>query len=202
MLYLTINTCPLTIFPGINLSLLPLFFNIMELFNKVSDLINAIAEKKKTGKTIGFVPTMGALHAGHLSLLENAQKENDITVVSIFVNPLQFGASEDLDKYPRTLAADKEKLFSEGVQYLFYPGVEEIYPEGMEVHAKVNVPALSETLCGASRPGHFMPTTLLDSQLATLDPPAPDERHLTADIERSPEDIIAGFLAGLKRMNW
>ena len=127
----------------------------MKTVTTIAALRSTLTADKRAGKRVAFVPTMGNLHEGHLELVRRAKKSAEVVVVSIFVNPLQFGASEDLDKYPRTLAADKEKLFSEGVQYLFYPGVEEIYPEGMEVHAKVNVPALSETLCGASRPGHF-----------------------------------------------
>ena len=127
----------------------------MKTVTTIAALRSTLTADKRAGKRVAFVPTMGNLHEGHLELVRRAKKSAEVVVVSIFVNPLQFGASEDLDKYPRTLAADKEKLFSEGVQYLFYPCVEEIYPEGMEVHAKVNVPALSETLCGASRPGHF-----------------------------------------------
>lgn len=153
MLYVTINTCPLTIFPGINLSLLPLFFNIMELFNKVSDLSNAIAEKKKTGKTIGFVPTMGALHAGHLSLLENAQKENDITVVSIFVNPTQFNDPDDLRNYPRTPDKDLALLSAAGCNFVFMPSVDEIYPP--TYHFSYTIGPLEEKMEGKFRPGHF-----------------------------------------------
>jgi pantoate--beta-alanine ligase len=108
---------------------------------------------------------MGNLHDGHLQLVRRARKLADVVVVSIFVNPLQFGPSEDLDKYPRTLAADREKLFGEGTQYLFHPGVEEIYPEGMEKHTKVIVPDLTETLCGASRPGHFTGVSTIVTKL-------------------------------------
>lgn len=115
----------------------------------------AITAEKRSGRRVAFVPTMGNLHEGHIELVRRAKKIADIVVVSIFVNPLQFGPTEDLDKYPRTLSADKAKLFAEGVNYLFHPGVEEIYPEGMENHAKVSVPSLSDTLCGSSRPGHF-----------------------------------------------
>lgn len=118
-------------------------------------LRSALTAEKRSGKRIAFVPTMGNLHEGHLDLVRRAKKTAEIVVVSIFVNPLQFGANEDLDKYPRTLAADKEKLFAEGVQYLFHPGVEEIYPEGMATHTKISVPDISDTLCGAARPGHF-----------------------------------------------
>ncbi|MET0380198.1 MAG: pantoate--beta-alanine ligase [Spongiibacteraceae bacterium] len=118
-------------------------------------LRSALTPEKRSGKRIAFVPTMGNLHEGHLDLVRRAKKIAEVVVVSIFVNPLQFGANEDLDKYPRTLAADKEKLFGEGVQYLFHPGVEEIYPEGMANHTRINVPDISDTLCGAARPGHF-----------------------------------------------
>ncbi len=137
----------------------------MKTFATIAQLRGALAAERRAGKRIAFVPTMGNLHEGHLELVRRARRLADTVVVSIFVNPLQFGASEDLDKYPRTLAADKEKLFGEGTQYLFHPGVDEIYPEGMEKHAKVSVPDLSETLCGASRPGHFTGVTTVVAKL-------------------------------------
>ncbi len=121
-----------------------------------------------SGKRIAFVPTMGNLHEGHLDLVRRARDICDVTVVSIFVNPLQFGANEDLDAYPRTMAADKEKLFAEGVDYLFAPGVDQIYPEGMDRHTKVRVPDLSETLCGSSRPGHFDGVTTVVNKLFNI----------------------------------
>ena len=111
--------------------------------------------KKTPGKNVAFVPTMGNLHEGHLQLIRKAKNLADCVVVSIFVNPLQFGANEDLDNYPRTLAADKEKLFTEGVNYLYTPSISDIYPEGMDKETKITVPELSNVLCGASRPGHF-----------------------------------------------
>jgi pantoate--beta-alanine ligase len=99
---------------------------------------------------------MGALHAGHRSLLERSAKENDVTVLSIFVNPLQFGPSEDLDKYPRTLDADAQIARNAGVAYVFAPAVDEMYPNGQsQVMTTVHVAGLSETLDGLSRPGHF-----------------------------------------------
>jgi pantoate--beta-alanine ligase len=128
----------------------------MKILTKTAELRAAISADKRAGKRIALVPTMGNLHEGHLQLVRRAQRIADIVVVSIFVNPLQFGPSEDLDKYPRTLAADKEKLFGAGAQYLFTPGVDEMYPEGMTAHTKISVPEISETLCGASRPGHFV----------------------------------------------
>lgn len=127
----------------------------MKTVTTTASLRTALAAEKRSGKRIAFVPTMGNLHEGHIELVRRAKKFAEVVVVSIFVNPLQFGPSEDLDNYPRTLAADKEKLFGEGVQYLFHPGVEEMYPQGMQAHAKISVPELSDTLCGASRPGHF-----------------------------------------------
>jgi pantoate--beta-alanine ligase len=127
----------------------------MKIVAKSAELRAAIAADRSVGKRIAFVPTMGNLHEGHLQLVRRAKKIADIVVVSIFVNPLQFGPTEDLDKYPRTLAADKEKLFGEGANYLFTPGVEEMYPNGVDAQTRITVPELSDTLCGASRPGHF-----------------------------------------------
>lgn len=105
------------------------------------------------GRTLGLVPTMGALHEGHLSLIKRAKMENDVTAVSIFVNPLQFGPSEDLDRYPRNMDADKKKLNDLEIDILFLPDNSLMYPEGFSTH--VNVAALSEKLCGRFRTGHF-----------------------------------------------
>lgn len=105
------------------------------------------------GKTIGFVPTMGALHEGHLSLVKRARQENDITVVSIFVNPIQFGPSEDFHAYPRDIEGDTAKLVGEGVDILFMPDSSSMYPDGFLTHVEVR--EISEKLCGAFRPGHF-----------------------------------------------
>ncbi len=105
------------------------------------------------GKTIGFVPTMGALHEGHLSLIRRARQENEITVVSIFVNPVQFGPSEDFQKYPRDIEGDTDKLRKEEVDVLFMPDSSLMYPEGFLT--RVEVENISEKLCGAFRPGHF-----------------------------------------------
>lgn len=116
----------------------------MSLFSKRSKL---------KGKTIGFVPTMGALHEGHMSLIRKARKENNITVVSIFVNPIQFGAGEDLKRYPRDLKRDAKLCKKEGVDIIFSPLKEEIYPKGYKTY--VFVEGLSEALCGKYRPGHF-----------------------------------------------
>lgn len=106
-------------------------------------------------RTVGFVPTMGNLHNGHLQLVRAAKARCDIVVVSIFVNPMQFGANEDLDSYPRTLEADMEKLRELAVDALFLPSVDEMYPRGLAQQTFVEVPDISAILCGASRPGHF-----------------------------------------------
>lgn len=109
---------------------------------------------KAKSKSIGFVPTMGALHEGHLSLIKRAKEENDITVVSIFVNPTQFAQGEDFEKYPRDLESDSEKLKKIGIDYLFYPEVNMLYPSGYSTF--VSVENISNKLCGKFRPGHFL----------------------------------------------
>ncbi|MEM1156249.1 MAG: pantoate--beta-alanine ligase [Pseudomonadota bacterium] len=140
----------------------------MRTYNNNSQLQSALQRLRDQGKTIAFVPTMGNLHEGHLQLVRKARSLADIVVVSIFVNPLQFGPSEDLDAYPRTLTADKEKLFSEGVQVLYTPDASQIYPEGMDQQTKVCVPELSNTLCGSDRPGHFDGVTTVVAKLFNI----------------------------------
>ena len=140
----------------------------MRTYSSNAQLQSALCGFHRNGQSIGFVPTMGNLHEGHMDLVRKARQLCDVVVVSIFVNPLQFGPSEDLDAYPRTLAADKEKLFSEGVQVLYTPGVEDIYPEGMQAQTLVHVPELGETLCGSSRPGHFDGVTTVVSKLFNI----------------------------------
>ncbi|HEY2760065.1 MAG TPA: pantoate--beta-alanine ligase, partial [Pirellulales bacterium] len=112
-----------------------------------------IRAQRHAGKSVGLVPTMGALHTGHLSLIERSQQECDCTVVSIFVNPMQFGPHEDFNKYPRPLTADLEKLAAAGVELVFVPTVDEMYPAGFNTH--VDPGALGQTWEGAFRPGHF-----------------------------------------------
>jgi len=112
-----------------------------------------LAEELRKEKTIGFVPTMGYLHEGHLSLVKRSKKENDVTVVSIFVNPTQFGPNEDYTSYPRDLNRDLALLEGEGVDFVFAPEVEEMYPRDYSTY--VNEESLSRHLCGRSRPGHF-----------------------------------------------
>lgn len=120
-----------------------------------SALRRALQRHRDAGERIAFVPTMGNLHDGHVQLVRRARQLAEVVVVSIYVNPLQFGAGEDLENYPRTLAADREKLFAEGVQFIFAPSTSEIYPAGLAAQTVVRVPDLSDTLCGSSRPGHF-----------------------------------------------
>jgi pantoate--beta-alanine ligase len=115
------------------------------------------------GRRLGLVPTMGALHEGHLSLLRAARAECDVVTASIFVNPTQFGPEEDLAKYPRPFARDSELLRAEGVDLLFAPSVDEMYPAGAVTHVKVE--GLSERLCGRSRPGHFRGVATVVSKL-------------------------------------
>ena len=140
----------------------------MRTYSSNAQLQSALRKSRQSGQSIAFVPTMGNLHEGHLDLVRKARSLCDVVVVSIFVNPLQFGANEDLDAYPRTLAADKEKLFAEGVQVLYAPTVDAIYPEGMAAQTQVHVPALGDTLCGSSRPGHFDGVTTVVSKLFNI----------------------------------
>ena len=124
----------------------------MLLINTIKELQNKLYDWRETG-TIGFVPTMGALHQGHLSLVEQAVSENQIVVVSIFVNPTQFNDSSDLEKYPRTLESDLEFLKSTGCQFVFVPNVKEVYPE--PDNSKFNFGKLETVMEGKHRPGHF-----------------------------------------------
>ncbi|MGE0486618.1 MAG: pantoate--beta-alanine ligase [Gammaproteobacteria bacterium] len=114
-----------------------------------------VREWKTAGLTVALVPTMGNLHAGHISLLQRARQLADRTVVSIFVNPIQFGKGEDYDSYPSTLEADKAKLSAAGLDLLFAPNLDELYPGGTAEDTRITVPQLSDILCGEFRPGHF-----------------------------------------------
>ncbi|MGM9923142.1 MAG: pantoate--beta-alanine ligase [Bacillus sp. (in: firmicutes)] len=125
----------------------------MEIITKSKELQNRLALLRNSGKQIGFVPTMGYLHEGHEQLLKEARRDNDIVVLSIFVNPLQFGANEDLDKYPRDMARDEAVARKHDVDFIFFPTVQEMYHD--EPSVTVKVMKRTDVLCGKSRPGHF-----------------------------------------------
>ncbi len=125
----------------------------MNIVNRIDELRTMLTAEKTNGKTIGFVPTMGYLHEGHLSLIQAARKENEIVVISIFVNPLQFGPGEDFDQYPRDIERDETLAREAGADYLFYPTVVEMY--GERPMATVTIHERTDCLCGKSRPGHF-----------------------------------------------
>ena len=127
----------------------------METVISVNALREVILRQKQWQKKIAFVPTMGNLHQGHLELVKLAGDKADFVVASIFVNPMQFGEGEDFDKYPRTHQADIQKLIDQGCDLLFLPTVETMYPVPHDQQTRVEVPGLSDMLCGASRPGHF-----------------------------------------------
>jgi len=127
----------------------------MNTVKTIRELRAAIAGARSKDKRVALVPTMGNLHSGHIALVEKARQRADFVVTSIFVNPLQFGPTEDLSNYPRSLAADQEKLIVAECDLLFVPDLEDIYPDGMQGQTMINVPGVSEGLCGASRPGHF-----------------------------------------------
>lgn len=127
----------------------------MNTINSTSELRAHVAAYRSAGKRIAFVPTMGNLHAGHISLVDEARQHADIIVASIFVNPMQFGASEDIDAYPRTLADDQKKLEHAGCDLLFTPTPDIIYPKGLDNQSYIDVPEVSVGHCGESRPGHF-----------------------------------------------
>jgi pantoate--beta-alanine ligase len=122
----------------------------------VEQLRDQVRRWRATGMSVALVPTMGNLHAGHLELVRLARQLADRCLVTIFVNPLQFGEGEDLASYPRTLETDREKLLSAETDMLFTPSVEEVYPNGQRAQTRVEVPELSDLLCGASRSGHFV----------------------------------------------
>ncbi|MBV2121606.1 MAG: pantoate--beta-alanine ligase [Candidatus Thiodiazotropha sp. (ex Ctena orbiculata)] len=125
-------------------------------YDQVAPLRQMIHSWRSHGEKIGFVPTMGNLHSGHLALVTEAKRRARRVVVSIFVNPLQFGEGEDFEDYPRTLEADKQQLLEASVDLLFAPTPEVVYPAGQTQQTRVEVPEISDVLCGASRPGHFI----------------------------------------------
>ena len=140
----------------------------MQVVDSIASLRELITQWKRSGQTVGFVPTMGNLHDGHLKLVKRAKAHNDKVIVSIFVNPMQFGANEDLDAYPRTIEEDKAKLIADGADAVFLPSVSDMYPAGLDVQTYVEVPGISDVLCGASRPGHFRGVATVVSKLFNM----------------------------------
>ena len=134
--------------------------------NTVSDLRAFLTLARGNGKTVGFVPTMGNLHQGHLDLVNKASDMTDVVVVSIFVNPMQFGPHEDFDAYPRTLKADCEALNNHPCDAVFAPTVREVYPKG--VNTEIDLPSLSTILCGHHRPGHFKGVVTVVTKLLNI----------------------------------
>ncbi|WP_367987308.1 pantoate--beta-alanine ligase [Vibrio sp. NTOU-M3] len=140
----------------------------METFAEISALREQIKLHKREGRKVAFVPTMGNLHEGHLTLVRKAREHADVVVVSIFVNPMQFERADDLNNYPRTLEDDLAKLGAENVDLVFTPTPEIIYPEGLDKQTFVEVPGLSTILEGASRPGHFRGVATIVSKLFNI----------------------------------
>jgi pantoate--beta-alanine ligase len=138
----------------------------MRVCHSIDEMRAASRSARRGDKRLGLVPTMGALHEGHLSLVRAARAECDQVAASIFVNPLQFGPSEDLAKYPRNFDRDRELLAREGVDFVFAPGVDEMYPAGAVTY--VTVEGLSDKLCGRSRPGHFRGVTTVVAKLFNI----------------------------------
>lgn len=167
-----------------------------------NELRDQVAQWRLSGESLAFVPTMGNLHDGHLTLLAKAKEVADRVVVSIFVNPLQFGPFEDYDQYPRTPESDERMLLEVGADLLFAPRAAEIYPLGRENSTKIEVPAISDILCGMHRPGHFVGVATVVAKLFNL--VQPDYaifgekdfqqlaviRHMTLDL-CMPVDVIA-----------
>jgi len=140
----------------------------MDIFSEILPLREQIKTWKREGKRIAFVPTMGNLHEGHLTLIRTAREHADIVVASIFVNPMQFNNVDDLTNYPRTMDEDIEKLTSENVDLVFTPTPEIMYPEGLEKQTTVDVPVISTILEGASRPGHFKGVSTVVNKLFNI----------------------------------
>ena len=140
----------------------------MQVIHSKQELAEQIDEWRHNGEHIALVPTMGNLHAGHLSLVDLAREHAEKVIVSIFVNPTQFGEGEDFDQYPRTLERDAMRLKKTAADLVFAPDVETIYPFGLDMATKVSVPGLTENFCGASRPGHFDGVTTVVARLFAI----------------------------------
>lgn len=140
----------------------------MQTFADIAELREQIAQLKREQRRIAFVPTMGNLHEGHLTLMRKARENADVVVASIFVNPMQFERADDLNNYPRTLEDDLSKLTTEGVDLVFTPTPEVMYPQGLDKQTFVEVPGISHMLEGASRPGHFRGVSTIVTKLFNI----------------------------------
>lgn len=136
--------------------------------NDIPQLRNTIKDWRQQGLSIAFVPTMGNLHTGHISLIEEAHKHADKVIASIFINPMQFGANEDIGNYPRTMQDDQEKLIAANTDALFTPTPQMMYPKGLDKQTFVEVPNVSSVYCGESRPGHFRGVSTIVCKLFNL----------------------------------
>lgn len=148
----------------------------MIIFKKAADLRHYLAEQKKRKRSVGFAPTMGALHQGHISLLEASKKDNDVTVSSIFINPAQFNDPTDFEKYPVTIEKDIYLLEKAGCDILFLPSVAEIYPDGFTNHKQYDLGQLETLLEGKFRPGHFQGVCMVVERLLLI--VSPDKLYL------------------------
>lgn len=140
----------------------------MKIENSIQGVRAALKQARKAGKSVAFVPTMGNLHSGHISLVAEAKRRADYVVASIFVNPTQFGANEDFGSYPRTLDNDAGMLAEAKCDLLFAPAAEEMYPDGRQQATTVHVADITEVLCGASRPGHFTGVATVVTKLLNI----------------------------------
>lgn len=138
----------------------------MRIVRSIKQMFQVSQQQRLSNRRIGFVPTMGALHQGHLSLIRKARKENDKVIVSIFVNPVQFCPKEDFKRYPRPVKKDIACCQKEGVDFIFYPSAQDMYPQGYRTYVRVE--GLSSMLCGRSRPGHFQGVTTVVAKLFNI----------------------------------
>lgn len=170
----------------------------MQTFADIAALREQIKQYKRDGRKVAFVPTMGNLHEGHLTLVRKAHEHADIVVVSIFVNPMQFDRADDLNNYPRTLEDDLAKLSGEAVELVFTPTPEMMYPEGLDKQTYVEVPVLSGILEGASRPGHFRGVSTIVTKLFNIVQPdvacfGEKDFQQLAIIRKMAEDLSDGY---------
>jgi len=164
----------------------------MKIINSPKEIQKYCNFLRTEGKTIGFVPTMGAFHEGHLSLMRQARKDNDVVITSIFVNPTQFGPNEDYEAYPRNLDSDSKMASEVGVDVIFAPSARDMYPYGYATF--VHVEGITEKMCGASRPGHFRGVTTVVAKLFNLVKPhkayfGQKDAQQCAVIKRMSEDM-------------